>query len=132
MNDRRQEASRRERHSPVREVQNDIRLLEQHIDETLAGGSDLLARMLRTGKLAGVRPEDGQTAIEAAAACLQAGVAMRAHALDTHERLREITGLINLRELGWGDLVDSPSSRTSGVGEPATSLRIVGEGGAGG
>lgn len=116
----------RQRHrvSPARLVQNDFRALEATIDEAIASGGELIGRMMRVGQLASLSPGDGQKAVEAAAACLNAGIQMRAHALDAHEELRSIAGRVRLRELGWGDLVDSPSSssvKTTGV----TALRVV-------
>lgn len=100
----------RSRHSPARDVQEDICHLERTIDQAIAGGGTLLSRMLTAGSMAGLPPAEGQTAIERAVACLGAGTSMRAEALAVHQELREISGKIDLRELGWGGLVDSPSS----------------------
>lgn len=99
----------RSRHSPARLVQEDIRYLERTIDEAIAGGGTLLSRMLAAGSMAGLAPAEGQAAIERTVACLGAGTSMRAEALAVHQQLREISGKIDLRELGWGGLVDSPS-----------------------
>lgn len=101
--------TQRSRRSPAREVQDDIRHLERTIDEAIAGGGTLLSRMLTAGSMAGLPPADGQAAIERTVACLDAGTSMRAEALAVHQQLREISGKIDLRELGWGGLVDSPS-----------------------
>lgn len=108
----------RPRRSPAREVQDDIRHLERTIDEALAGGGTLLSRMLTAGSMAGLPPADGQAAIERTLACLGAGTSMRAEALAVHQQLREISGKIDLRELGWGGLVDSPSDARLAADEP--------------
>lgn len=100
----------RPRHSPAREVQEDIRGLEQVIDDAIAGGGNLLHRMIQVGKAANVAPDAGQAVIERTIACLVAGSTMRAEALAVHSELRGITGKIDLRELGWGDLVNSPET----------------------
>lgn len=96
------------RHSPARVVQEEIRGLEQTIDEAIAGGGSLLARMVTVGTAAALPPSAGQAAIERAIACLSAGSTMRAEAIAVHDELRKISGKVDLRELGWGDLVNSP------------------------
>jgi hypothetical protein len=100
----------RPRHSPAREVQEEIRELEHGIDSVLAGNADLLARMLRVGQRAGLPLADGQPAIDLAIASLQSGSTMRTQVLNLHDQLRSIGDRIDLKELGWGDLVPSPKT----------------------
>lgn len=102
------------RRSPVREVQDEIRQMERSIDGTLADNGALIAKMLRVAQVAKVKPETGQQALERAVECLTLGTRMRALAIQTHEDLREVVGKIDLRELGWGDLDESPSIRQPG------------------
>lgn len=109
----------RPRHSPAREVQEDIRGLEEGIDSVLAGNADLLSRMLRVGQRAGLARADGQPAIDLAIASLQSGSTMRTQVLDLHDQLRSIGDRIDLKELGWGDLVPSPKTA-----QAATVARI--------
>lgn len=100
----------RPRHSPAREVQDEIRGLEEGIDSILAGNADLLSRMLRVGQRAGFPRADGQPAIDLAIASLKSGSTMRTQVLDLHDQLRSIGDRIDLKELGWGDLVPSPKT----------------------
>ncbi len=106
----------RPRQSPARVVQEEIRGLEKTIDTALAGGADLLSLMIRAGQVANLLPAESQAAIEHAIAGIEAGSTMRAQVLAVHGELRTISGQINLRELGWRDLVPSPETRkTVGV-----------------
>ena len=111
------------RRSPVREVQDEIRQMERSIDGALAENGELIAKMIRVGQVAKLSPAAGQKALERAIECLTAGTRMRALALATHEDLRGVVGKIDLRELGWGDMDDSPSdiAQDAGAATPAVA-----------
>lgn len=114
--------------SPARTVQNGIRAIETNLDETLAEGGTLLAQMMQVNKLGRLAPDDGQKAIDATIACLAAIADSRARAMEAHQGLRDAVAKIDLREMGWGGLDDSPPSSFAPNGEARSPLRIVREG----
>ncbi len=115
----------RPRRSPAREVQQDIHAFERKIDEALADGGTLLASMLRVGTMANVAAGSGQAALERTMEALDAGVTMRARILDVHDELRDIVSTLDLRELGFGALVDSPKTNAEPRGS-VTPLQPAG------
>ena len=112
------------RASVARLVQIHIHGLEQTIDHALSGGGSLLTRMVDAGQAAKLSAGEGQAAIDRVVASIDAARTMRAEIVAAHDELRTIGGRINLREMGWGDLVPSPASAAAasgvaGVGELA-------------
>jgi hypothetical protein len=110
------------RTSVARLVQRDIHGVEATIDNALSGGGSLLSRMIDAGQSAKLSPAQGQAAIDRVVAGIVAGRNMRAEFVAAHEELRTITGKVDLREMGWGDLVPSPA-----MNEDAATAPAVGE-----
>jgi hypothetical protein len=100
-------------------VQIGINELKVTIDGALADGSRLMAEIITAGQEARVLPQTSQRAIERIHACLKAGLEMRALAVASHHDLRKIMGVLDLREVGWGDMGESPG----GMADPAEEMR---------
>jgi hypothetical protein len=94
--------------SPAREIQDQIRAMEGGIDQALADGGELIGKILRTGRIAGLHAVQVQRPIERVIASLTVGTQMRASIHGAHQDLRHLLKKIDLPELGWGDLGPSP------------------------
>lgn len=94
--------------SPVRDVQDRVRAVESSHDETIAGIGDLVAGMARFGAAAKVGQVEGQQALDRVVQTLVAAARMRALVIAAHQDMREAYGTLDLRELGFGAMDDSP------------------------
>lgn len=101
------------RASVARLVQIEIHGLENSIDTALSGSGSLLTRMVDAGQRAKLPAGEGQAAIDRLVAGIVAARTMRAEIVAVHDELRTIGDRINLREMGWGDLVPSPATAVS-------------------
>lgn len=96
--------------SPARDIQKDVHRLKRSIDDSMAHGGALIAKVIRASRTARLNAYDTQPALERVVASLTAVMTARTASLAAHDELRDLAGRLDLNVLGWGDLITSPKS----------------------
>jgi hypothetical protein len=98
---------------------------EKALDDALALGSGLSARIVLARQEANLSAVYGQDAIDGVMRTLSAMAGARRELVDTHHRLNNWANDIGLREVGWGDLVKPPISKEEAPGSGAARFKVV-------
>jgi hypothetical protein len=112
---------RKERMAAAQSVADRLLAFEKALDDTIALGSDLSARIVTARQEARLSAVFGQDAIDGVMRTLTALAGARRELVGTHHDLKSWADDIGLRQVGWGDLVKPPAAEL-----PSTpGLRVV-------
>ena len=100
----------------ARQLREEIRSQEDHIDAALAGQARLIGALLDARRATSVSARTGENALERAFEAIEHGRELRKSVLEMHRELARM----NLRELAIGDVSECPED-VSGFG----SLTLV-------
>ena len=102
---------RKERMEAAQSVADSLFAFEKALDDALALGSGLSARIVLARQEARLSAVFGQDAIDGVVRTLTAIAGARRELVGTHHHLKSWANDIGLREVAWGDLVKPPTTQ---------------------
>lgn len=113
--------------STVRQAQLTMHAWKKSIDAALQEGGRLVAQVIAANEEAGLHPVHTQDALSEIVAGLSDTISLRGRAIRSHNDLGQVVGELDLKELGWGDFVNSPSVKTD-MKRKMVKLRAIANG----